>query len=273
MNLMSRTDRFLPLADLALERPLYFGLQSHVKISLESPEALTVQPLGQPRRRIPLARLSRVVLGPRAECDADVLRALLKKGISVSFLDGEGHAFAHAWGERVRQFGVAALLEFAEDDPAWWTEHYRNWKLGIERAQVTRSLLGLGFDIREYSSRSARSALASHYLRRHGESPAPLFTAIDRLLPTYASGCLARRGWFAEDDLPRRNLLVGDLVTLLAPALYRALADHPSLGGRTAECARDVQWCALFIEHDATTRHDAEVILHLLENLLRKLYD
>lgn len=271
----SKTDRLLtdvlPKAELALERPLYLGLNDSARLVLEDQDALRASSAGQ-TRRIPLIRLSRIVLGPHAQWSADVLRACLERGISVSFVDESGHAYGHAWGNRVRQLGRSALLQFAQEDPHWWTEHYPAWYGRVEQAQVSRALLGLGFDVRTRTVASARAALAAHYLNRHGEEPAPLFRAVDQLVETRVQSLLAASCWLVESDPATARTLTHDFRKLLAPALERSLGDHPAMRGRTRERARDLAWLAALIEHHDTTRHDFEVLSTLLESELRSRY-
>ncbi|MCS6997547.1 MAG: CRISPR-associated endonuclease Cas1 [Casimicrobiaceae bacterium] len=270
MSTQPRSLAAVPRADLALERPMYLGLRSPVHLDAADEDALRIV-VGEHEQRVPMVRLSRIVLGVHATWTPRALRLCLSHGVSLSILDERGEPLGHAWGQRVRQAGRASLLAWAQEDPEW-PKHYREWYQHCERVQVTRALLGLGVELRHGSVETARSQLASHYRIRHGEAPGVLFRALDAILQTRVNELLGRAGWFDRVDPACARALLLDFQRLLTPALERGLADQPGMRGRTLERARDLAWLASFVEQHETTRHDFEVLNHMLEDELRKRY-
>lgn len=261
----------IPHLDLRLERPLYLGLEQPARLICDGEHGL-VASTGVRRQRVPLGRISRIVVGPLASFTPDALRRCLEAGISVTFL-GEGNRVqGHAWGSRALVPGRAGLLQFASEDPEWWPVHYAAWFENMESAQVARSLLGLGHSVQRRDAAHARSVLSAHYRQRHGESAAPLFRALDAHLRAAVGETIHRGGWVARPDPALANRLINDFARLLGCTLQRAALDLPVQAGQARARANDPAWLARFVNGNVTLRHDAELIAHLLENELHRRY-
>lgn len=211
------------------------GIGAPVSIRLEGAGLSLERPDG-PQGRVPLRRLSRLVLRGPATLDGPVLPALLRAGIPVSFLDSSGRPLGTLLPTFARRTDTRALLEEAEERGL--LDRVRgSWKAAEERRLLLDLATGLGIATPElHRPRIERRLLAA--LDRIGAplDGEELVGRMRGLLESHLACLLFEEGlgWSWQGGDPEHWNLRADLadvlILALLPALFdlaRFLAAHP----------------------------------------------
>lgn len=211
------------------------GIGAPVTIRLEGPALSLHRPTG-PQGRVPLRRLSRLVLRGPATLEGPVLPALLRAGIPVSFLDGGGRPLGTLLPASARRTDTRALLEEA-DNRGMLDAVRESWKAAEERRLLLDLATRLGIATPELRrARIDRRVLAA--LDRTGAplSGEELVTRMRGLLESHLACLLLEEGlgWSWQGGDPEHWNLRADLADVLILALLpdlfdlaRFMAAHP----------------------------------------------
>lgn len=115
--------------------PLYLYGQSPTQVSADGP-ALLVRITQKAPLRYPIARLARVIAGPRVEWQASSLAACQHEGLPIVFLDGAGEPTGYLQPAQGKPSRLDSVIEEMLDR-ADWSIHYSHW-LRAERMDRVR---------------------------------------------------------------------------------------------------------------------------------------
>lgn len=115
-----------PSAAIGRHLPLYLYGQNPTQVSADGP-ALLVRIAHKAPLRYPLARIARVIAGPRVEWQASALAACQHEGLPIVFLDAAGEPTGYlqpAQGKHSRlDSDIEEMLDRAD-----WRIHYNHWQ-------------------------------------------------------------------------------------------------------------------------------------------------
>jgi len=114
-------------------RTLYLVPADTVKVS-STGEALVATRTDGEVRRLPVARLLRVVCNDRVHWSGAALALCQTRGITVTWLDGRGNALGHLWPDRAPQTDLSDALDALAGSPGDWPSLYANW---LRRQRLT----------------------------------------------------------------------------------------------------------------------------------------
>lgn len=133
------------------------GLLAPVTVRLDGP-SLLLQREGRAPDRAPFRRLSRLVLRGPVRLEGTVVPALLRAGISVSWIDGRGDRLGTCLPARLPRTDTRALVE--EAARAGRLDEIRgNWLAAEERRLVLELIVGLGLRLRDLRRATVERAL------------------------------------------------------------------------------------------------------------------
>ncbi len=204
-------------------------------LRLDGP-SLLLEREGRAPDRVPFRRLSRLVLRGPAQLRGEVVPALLRAGIPVSWLDGRGNRLGTCLPARLRRTDTAALVTEAER--AGILEEVRgNWLAAEERRLLLDLVIELGLrtpDLRRHRfDRRLMAALERTGCPLDGEE---ILARLRALLEAHLTLLLQREGLgfrFQGGDPEGWNLLADlaevNILALCPSALDLALyiARHP----------------------------------------------
>lgn len=222
------------------------GLLAPVTLALDGPSLLLVRE-GRAPDRAPFRRLSRIVLRGPVRLGGEVVPALLRAGIAVSWIDGRGERLGTCLPTRLPRTDTRALVEEAMRSGRF-SEIRDNWLAAEERQLVLDLVVGLGLRLRDLR----RAAVDRAVLALLDRAGAPvdgeeILRRLRALLEAHLTLVLQREGLgfrFQGGDPEGWNLLadLAGLDTLaLAPAalaLARFVAAHPDRHDTPSRLAR-----------------------------------
>lgn len=154
-------------------RPLF--ILKPMRVEHDEARALLLHPLeegaARTAKRVPFAHLSRVVMDARCECSLATVVELIKRGIPVQFIDGQGRSVGHLLGSRRRETTLGRLLADALVDPAW-ESLYNPWRENAARAINASALISHGLRATVTALVDPPAAWANHLRNRWGVAPA-----------------------------------------------------------------------------------------------------
>lgn len=109
----------------ATRRPLVLGSRVRGRVDADGP-ALRVRAAGRAEARFPLARISRVIAGPRVDWGADALRVCLECGIPIVIAGDDGAPLGSVHPSRARASPLSEGIDELLDRPDW-RELYACW--------------------------------------------------------------------------------------------------------------------------------------------------
>ena len=89
--------------------------------------ALVVRRAGAVIQRFPLTRVARVVCGNKATWTGQALAACLAEGVTITWVNGHGHALGNAQPRCAKPESLGALIETYLELPDW-TSRFDNWR-------------------------------------------------------------------------------------------------------------------------------------------------
>lgn len=222
------------------------GLLAPVTLRLDGPSLLLVRD-GRAPDRAPFRRLSRVVLRGPVELGGEVVPALLRAGIGVSWIDGHGERLGSCLPARLARTDTRALVEEAMRSGRF-AEIRANWLAAEERQLVLELVVALGLRLRDLR-RSTVDRAAVTLLDRAGApiDGEEILRRLRALLEAHLTLVLQREGlgFRLQGGDPEGWNLLADLAGLnilaLVPAaleLARFVAQQPERHDMPARLAR-----------------------------------
>ncbi len=201
------------------------GIGPPVRIRLDGPALALERPEG-PRGRVPLRRLSRLVVRGPVGLEGTVLPTLLHQGIPVTFLAGDGRLLGVCLPTWPRRTDLHALLEEAEQ-AGHLRELGANWAAAEERRLVLDLRTTLGLPLRDLRRRSVDRRLHALLDAAGGPPAEELLRWATALLDAHLARRLLEEGvgrtWQGGD--PERWNLRATLVELLVLSLVPMLLE------------------------------------------------
>jgi hypothetical protein len=111
-------------------KPCYLVGRPGMWVGLDGP-ALSISRPERARQLLPLSRVSRIVASGPLELSTEALLACAERGITVTFLDGQGEVRAYLFGESTRRDGLYQRLRDFLDRPDW-PERYDDWRRSVD---------------------------------------------------------------------------------------------------------------------------------------------
>lgn len=217
-----------------MRMPAYVdGVAAAARVRLDGPSLLVRSGEG-PERRLPFARLARLVLRGAVTIEGPVLPALLRHGRSVTLLGGDGRALGFVVPMAPRPLDLVTLVEEAAQLPGW-PQHLEAFRAAEER----RAIAGLAVRLDRGPIELRRRVLERQLLEELAErlGPAAPITAAElreRLVALLraevaqelvAAGAGARLQDPMRPELDLAGLLTGVLAVDVWPMLL-TLADY-----------------------------------------------
>lgn len=111
-------------------KPCYLIGRPGMWVGLDGP-ALSVICPERARQLFPLNRVSRLIASGPLELSTAALLACAERGITVTFLDGQGEVRAYLFGESTRRDGLYQRLRDFLDRPDW-QDRYDDWRRSVD---------------------------------------------------------------------------------------------------------------------------------------------
>lgn len=140
-----------------------------VSVALDGP-SLLVRIAEDAAGRLPFGRIGAVVLRGPVRLEPEVVPALLRAGIAVTWLGTCGRNLGSAFPTVPARTDLAALLDDAEDRPNW-PQRLDSWRSAEQRLAVVRTLVGLGLPWRDLRPGLVRRRLLRLLDERIGDAP------------------------------------------------------------------------------------------------------
>jgi hypothetical protein len=255
-------------------KPLYLQGRDGMRVSLDEP-ALRVMAPGRAATFYPLRRVSRVITSGPVEWSTAALLACAGRGITVTFLHGDGSLQAYLLGASDRHEALFVRLVNLLDRVDWrarYSDWYRAMESRARRALLRRLCL-------PPEAAPGAAALAGLLLARKQQYASPgVCQFLDRrlrgLLAALVAEELAATGLTAEQarSLQGRLPLADDLTGLLNWDLHLPVLEWLATGckGRRLKI-EPVELTALFEARVERLRYLAQTILNRLDNWLTEL--
>jgi hypothetical protein len=135
-------------AETPRRKPLYLATRTPIRVAAEA-ESLVVRGAGNQMQRFPVARLDRIVCNRHTDWSGEALALCLRRGITVTWVDGAGCALGDCSPRLADASSLDAWLERYVESPRWTTSH-GNW---LRRRRMTllvtwaRARLASGFQV------------------------------------------------------------------------------------------------------------------------------
>lgn len=140
-----------------------------VAVALDGP-SLLVRIGEDAAGRLPFARIGAVLLRGPVRLEPEVVPALLRAGIAVTWLGSCGRQLGSAFPTVPARTDLAALLDDADERPDW-PQRLDSWRCAEQRLAVVRTLLGLGLPWRDLRPGLVRRRLLRMLDERIGDAP------------------------------------------------------------------------------------------------------
>jgi hypothetical protein len=255
------------------------GTNAALRVVLDGP-SLVVAASGTGPQRLPFARLRRVVVRGEVAFDGRAVPALLRAGVSLTFVDRDGGPVGHGLPCVPCRCDLAGLLDEAAI-LAEWPDLLDAWRTGEERRGLARLASRLALRPGGWRAAALDRHLSGWLSVRCGPQPlvppAQLLARLEGLLRAELSAALARHGLgarFQDRRAPELDLLaaMAGLMrwelwpTALGLAAY--LRDHPAKHRTEVAVMRRL---ARWLDADAEGR--ARRLAGLLASLRRRLLE
>lgn len=140
-----------------------------LRVLLDGP-SLLVRIGEEPAGRLPFGRIGSVVLRGPVRLEPEVVPALLRAGIAVTWLGPCGRHLGAVFPTVPARSDLAALLDDADGRPDW-PQRLESWRLAEQRLAVVRTLVALGLPWRDLRPGLVRRRLLRLLDERIGDAP------------------------------------------------------------------------------------------------------
>ena len=232
-------------------KPLYLPGQVRTEVVLDGP-ALRIARPACADLRVPLQRISRIVVSGGVNWATNALLACADNNVPIIFLRGNGSVRARGLGTQSRQSDLQQKWSYFIDRPDW-QELYEDWRAPALRRSLALSARRLG--MRADHCKTYLNELLTDPIRDSlGETAWSCFrTRLHGLAETKITTCLAKSGFQWSDSagaalitdlsevvaiglLPELNEVIGgELATLLQRDNVAAMAEFFEQNGATVD--------------------------------------